>query len=321
MSALISSVSNIKAQVALTSIVEHFTNTSCSVCNSNNPGIYNNINSNPGVLHISFHPSAPYVSDIFNQQNKTENDNRTQFYGIFGSTPRTVLNGTPISYSSLGKALPPLSSQTSNYLLTINQVKIFQADSFNVEVKIKKVASDPLQNALLFIGVSEDIVTQTTNNGEANHFNVFRKSLTSITGNNITLPGQVGDSILFNFAYKAGTNWQVNKLHTIGILQQSNKLLINSVKSVNTNNNVVGVEAFDKPQLVDLAYPNPTTGALYTLRPISELNVYESIGKLVSTRRDLKKGEIIDLSNIQKGIYYLVYFEGNQRNVQKVMVQ
>ena len=51
---------NIHAQkVPLNSIVEHFTNTKCSVCGSRNPGFLTNKNRFPSLSYISIHPSAP----------------------------------------------------------------------------------------------------------------------------------------------------------------------------------------------------------------------------------------------------------------------
>lgn len=312
---------NLVAQVAKTSIVEHFTNTSCSVCGNNNSSIYNSINSNPGVLHISFHPSSPYTSDFFNQQNQSENDVRTHFYGIFGSTPRTVLNGVPIAYNTLGASLPTLVNEISNFLLTIKQTKIAGTDSFNVEVKIKKVAQDTLLNALLFIGVSEDTVMQPANNGEVNHYNVFRKALTNSMGNALLLPTSVGDSLDLFFAYLAGASWQANKLHTIGILQQNNNALINSAKSVNMTSNTVGIEIFGDAQFVNLTFPNPAKDVLNVYKPLTNLSVYDVNGRLIAAYHNLQKEEVLDISNLNIGVYYLINSEDNQRNIQKLIIQ
>jgi len=82
-----------EAQISQKVIAEHFTNTKCSVCASRNPGLIQNFVSNPDVLHISIHPSSPYATCIFNQHNKTENDDRTKYYGLYGSTPRLAING------------------------------------------------------------------------------------------------------------------------------------------------------------------------------------------------------------------------------------
>ena len=85
------------SQVPKKAVVEHFTNTNCSVCASRNPGFYTNLNMQTGVLNLAVHPSSPYPNCLLYQQNATANDARTNYYGIYGSTPRLVINGNVIS--------------------------------------------------------------------------------------------------------------------------------------------------------------------------------------------------------------------------------
>src|SRR5688572_14710898 len=85
------------AQTPRQVIVEHFTNTRCSICASKNPGFYSLLHgSYPQVLHIAYHPSAPYSNCYFSLQNPTENNSRTNYYGVYGSTPRAVIQGNVI---------------------------------------------------------------------------------------------------------------------------------------------------------------------------------------------------------------------------------
>ena len=93
------------AQVLQTVVVEHFTNTRCGICASRNPGLFNNLAANPKILHIAVHPSSPYSTCLLNQHNKVENDARTNFYGIYGGTPRIVINGTVMNGSFTSSTL------------------------------------------------------------------------------------------------------------------------------------------------------------------------------------------------------------------------
>ncbi len=43
------------------------------------------------VVHVSYHPISLYSNCQFNQLNPQENDDRTKYYGVFGSTPRLVI--------------------------------------------------------------------------------------------------------------------------------------------------------------------------------------------------------------------------------------
>lgn len=253
--------SAILAQVAKTSVVEHFTNTSCSVCANNNNSFYNIINNYPNTLHISFHPSSPYSNDFFNQQNQADNDARTNFYGVFGSTPRLVVNGAVITNSNLNNTLSASSTTTSNFEVQVRQEQVTGND-FNVSVVVKKVANDNSASATLFVGVSEDTIYQTTNNGESVHYNVFRKALSATVGNSVTLPVNVGDSTVSTFNYTAPSNWNINRLHTIALLQKADKSMINAGKSINSVLNTTGI--FTVNGYMFNIFPNPIkSGSFY----------------------------------------------------------
>ena len=75
-------------------LLEHFTNSKCSVCASKNPAFFTLIDQYPNdVHHVSIHPSTPYSTCVFYQSNTTENEARADFYNIPG-TPRVAVNGT-----------------------------------------------------------------------------------------------------------------------------------------------------------------------------------------------------------------------------------
>nr|MBK9652878.1 hypothetical protein [Bacteroidota bacterium] len=76
------------AQSPKTVLVEHFTNTWCSICASKNPAMYQTLSNYPQVLHIAFHPSSPYPGCVFNVQNMAENDARANYYNAYGGTPK-----------------------------------------------------------------------------------------------------------------------------------------------------------------------------------------------------------------------------------------
>lgn len=291
-----------KTQVIRTNIVEHFTNTSCSVCASRNPAIHNAINANSGTLHISFHPSVPYTSDFFNKQNKVENDQRTIFYDVLYGTPVVVLNGIDINDNQLSNLLS--QSMETNYTINVIQTKV-TSDSFDVRTVITKIAEDYQTNALLFIGAMEDTIQQSTNNGEMTHYNVFRKSLTKVTGDTISLPEIIGDSVVHSFSYKAGSAWQVERLHTIGILQRFDRAVINSAKSINVEPTTTSTK--DKDSIVEktVFYPNPFRTAIKTNLELSNVRIYNSTGQVMLSKVSVLKDSSLDLSGLPAGTYFV----------------
>ncbi len=297
--------SHVWGQVPITSVVEHFTNTSCSICAANNGNIYAAINNHPNVLHISFHPSSPYANDFFNQQNQTENDDRTNFYGIYGGTPRVVLNGTPISYNTLNTSLSNAVT-TTNYTLRIAQVQA-TTGNFTVQAVVKKIAQDNLNDALLFVGVVEDTIYQTTNNGEDVHYNVFRKALTSPIGNSLSLPVQVGDSTVVNFSFNAAPSWNTNNLYTFGLIQRTDKILINSVWSDNSAGTITAIETINADKKPSILYPNPVPDSiLYPNEDIKGLSIYNPIGQKLCDITTTEKNNPISVKNLPAGMYVAI---------------
>jgi hypothetical protein len=137
--------------VPRTSVVEHFTNTYCSVCASRNPGFYGNLAAFPQVLHIAYYPSSPYAACPFNQMNRPENDARTRFYGIYGSTPRLVINGSEVP-SGTPYTDPAIFTsglgQTSDFSLRI-VIRRSSASAGEANIIIKKVAPNALDSLTL----------------------------------------------------------------------------------------------------------------------------------------------------------------------------
>lgn len=309
------------AQIPMTSIVEHFTNTSCSVCASNNGNTYTAINNHPGVLHISFHPSSPYSNDYFNQQNKIENDARTKFYGLFGSTPRIALNGLSIPSSTLNSALNSASSLTSNYQFNISQTQI-AVDSFRVRTVISKIATDNNTIALLFLASTEDTINHTTNNGETSHYNVFRKTITSVKGDSIALPINIGDSIVNKYDYKIGAAWNVNRMHTIGILQKTTKEVLNSSKSINIISYTIGIENNEVTEIKNIFYPNPViSDKLYIKVDVEEIAIYSLIGEKILSATHVRKNESISVNSLPAGVYNVEIINGKNISIQKIIKQ
>lgn len=294
---------NILAQVKQINIVEHFTNTSCSVCASNNPNIFSSINNHPGTLLISFHPSSPYPSDFFNPQNKTENDDRTKYYGLYGSTPKLMLNGKSVQVNNLNSNLSIADTLKSNFILSIVQKQI-SANQLSVEFSVKKVANDTTTFAVLFVGAIEDTVYKTTNNGEKVHYMVFRKSLSNVQGNAILLPKNIGDSVLLNFQLNVQNDWILKRISTMAILQRPDKKVINSNISKNEFLTSTSIDANAISSCVIELFPNPNAnGVFYSIAAIDVLDVYNVQGVLIKHLEHIPAQQAIFLNDVNSGMF------------------
>ena len=306
---LITLVQFVNAQVPKKVVVEHFTNTKCSICASRNPGFYTNLNSQTGVIHLAIHPSSPYAACFLSMHNPIENDGRTNYYGIYGGTPRLVIQGTVISSSvnySSASIFTPYLGQTSPASIKIYQYK-YGNDSIRSRIVIKTEATHTLTNLSLFVALAEDTINYTGSNGESVHYDVFRKSLTGTSGISVTLPAVVGDSVVYIKSSPTNVAWNFSKIFTIAILQDATtKAVIQSENiSAKTNNLATGlknestahsnVTVYFSENKINISQNKNTEDLSFTLYDIS--------GRVLINQMIETNMETIPLSSLSPGIY------------------
>jgi hypothetical protein len=297
------------AQVPKKVVVEHFTNTKCSVCASRNPGFYTNYNAQAGVIHLAVHPSSPYSACVLSQHNALENDGRTNYYGIYGSTPRLVIQGVVVSnganYSS-ASIFTPYLNQLSPASIKIVQSK-YGNDSIRSRIVIKTEASHTLSGLSLFVTLAEDTLNYTGSNGESIHYDVFRKSLTGATGVNITLPATVGDSVVYTKSSTVNGAWNFSRIFTLAILQEATSKALVQAQSVNASFNSIAT-GISNSTLVNsniTAYTT-TEGIVVKQDKFSENNsiaLYDITGRVLLNKVLASNIETIPIPEILAGIY------------------
>lgn len=313
-------VNVVDAQVPKKIVVEHFTNTRCSVCASRNPGFYTNLNQQENAIHLAIHPSAPYPTCILNQANMSENDSRTSYYGIFGSTPRLVIQGTPISASTnySGQAMfNPYLNQTSPTSIHLSQTNT--GSEIQLRIAIKTEVEQSLGNLRLFAALKENQVDYAAPNGENVHYDVFRKSFFSTDGMLVNL-ASTGDSIIINGSLPLNSAWDLNQLSTIVILQEEvNKAVVQATEqdvpevilSINSPKNSFSIFPNPAADFVSINTSENTSGNYL---------IYNSLGKIV--RQNSFKGlEKITLSEIPSGLYFIQIQAGSSSYVERLLIQ
>jgi len=309
------------AQVPRNIVVEHFTNTRCSACASRNPGFITNVNAQSNVFHMAIHPSAPYSSCLLNQHNKVENDARTRYYNIFGSTPRVVVQGTPLSTSanySSSAIFDPYKNQTSPLLLTTILIEELTG-TIKLQVVVKAVANHSLSNLLINASALEENLNYAAPNGENMHHNVFRKSFFTSSGQVFIVPQNVGDSIIFTGSITKNSEWTTNQIYALVFVQNaSTREILQASRSQNLGT-PTSIKKID-PKIGDV-YPNPIQSQL-NIQLAEQLETWISItditGKTIyhqSTIGDTK----VDLSAHPSGIYFIAISNNKGSNTYKVM--
>ena len=296
-------------QVPQAIVVEHFTNSHCGVCAGRNPGMFNTLATLPDVIHVAYYPSAPYSGCQINQMAKSENDARTNFYGIYGSTPRIVVQGSPVNPST-NYADANLYTQHRGKLTSfIMNMSAWQssATSASISLTIKKVDTSSLTNVKLYGVLVQDTLYFTALNGENYHYNLLRTPIWDASAQSIILPTNVGDSIVMTQTVNINSSWgDASRLYSVAILQQDNKQLIQATRSnklqhpTNTNN-IVGINNID-------IYPNPANDQLTinglgnTPTTITIINVNGSVISQISSNTATQQ---IDVAALSKGLYII----------------
>ena len=310
-------------EVERTIVVEHFTNSRCGICANRNPGFYNNLNNQTGVLHISFHPSSPYSNCILHQENPTENDARTNYYGVYGGTPRLVIQGNVISAgTNYGSAsiFEPYQAQTTPVSIRIQQYK--PAGEMTVQVIITAEADNSIGNASLFLGAAEDVVFYNAPNGEDEHYDVFRSTFnSSVNGMAVAVPATAGESVVIDATISPDSDWDLERLYTMAILQETeSKAVIQAAASSPTDNSPI-VSTQDLALLAAKVYPNPVKDQFTIQLPDHQEAQYVLRD---ATGRILRSGAFqfetqVDVQPIPAGAYWLEVTTAEAQAVKKII--
>lgn len=292
------------SQPTQTVIVEHFTNTRCSVCAARNPAFYNLLTDYPEVLHIAYHPSSPYSSCIFSQHNPEENDARTNYYGIYGGTPRVVVQGKVIQPQNpllMASQIEEKLEQAAHYSVSVEQIQNNDQEA-EVTVVIKKISeSEAVLN--LYAVIAEKEIDYNAPNGETMHYDVFRKVLfdTPVTIAN------AGDSVVLNGSYSIDNEWVTSQMYVAALLQDaSSKTVLQSAAS----------ETLSNPQSLsdrkitaqnDLFMPNPAINYIRLNNEFEKrlvhIEIYDLSGQILLSNADVEK---IDISGLDAGLYVII---------------
>ncbi|NUQ26724.1 MAG: Omp28-related outer membrane protein [Saprospiraceae bacterium] len=285
-------------------LLEHFTNSRCSICASQNPGFFNVIANYPDdVHHVSIHPPVPYNNCVFYLANPSENSSRATYYNITG-TPRVIRNGT--MSSSAGAVTPAVLNamlgQTSSIGIVVTENAGAQREA---DVEVLTLGDQPAGSLRLFAMVVEREVEYNAPNGEPVHHNVFRKMLTSINGDNY-VPAATGQSVSFNFEFEVQSGWNEEEIYVLAFVQNiESKEVLNSGTRFDE-----AITSVDDPAVSNWKlFPNPVNDKLFLQTARSEqgeCRLYDATGKLL--QKFPLDGQLqldFDLNNYPTGIYTL----------------
>ena len=297
------------AQVPKLVVLEHFTNTYCSICANSNPNLNANMANQSDVLRISYHPSSPYSGCSLNQHNVSGNDDRTNQYGVYGGTPRIVIQGEVQQAGGGNFSNPALFDNYSGQTAPISvDVTTDTTVSDSMIVMVTITVEDQLtidqQYPILYVGLGEDTIFFNAPNGEADHINVFRKELNGSTGNGISLDDVIGTIETYSFTVARNSNWDLARIFGYAIVQDANTNEIFQAGASNfTPDFSSSVEAQMAQNYSYFISNNLLNISLNDINLFDQVVIFDLQGKVVSSRVINSDQISIDISDLNPSMY------------------
>ena len=292
-------------------LAEHFTNTVCSICASRNPGFYANLRRQAApVLHVAYHPSSPYRACVFSQQNPAENDARTNFYGVYGGTPRLVLNGSVVPAGqdyAAAVLFAPFQGQISPFAVAV-ALQAVGADSIAVVVRIETRAAHSYAALQLYLPLAEDTVFYAAPNGEQRHYDVFRKSFSGPQPLAFGPAPAVGGSVTVRRVLAKSPAWVPRRLYALAVVQDAANQVLQAAASARLGS-AAPLAATQPAAAGALLFPNPVREMLFVsadaARPVAGWQVLNALGRRVLGGGPGPLPTALDVRGLAAGVYAL----------------
>jgi len=291
----------ILSQVEKKVIIEHFTNSRCGICASRNPAFYQTLEDFPQVLHVAYHPSSPYPTCVFNQHNPSENDNRAYFYGVYGGTPRAVIQGEVIPVQNPLISSEQISArlgQSADYRVTVSNTQV-TGNTYKLSVEIERVSGNEYETILVFAGLAEEEVNYEAPNGENLHHDVFRKRLFYDTAN----VNPAGTSKTWEFEYSMHPDWVNDEIYGYVVVQDMlSQKVKQSASSIDSPSAIIGNTI---KEIRGLFYPNPVAES-FTIRSeyVSKIEKVELFSMVGIKVKEFTNTSSMNISDLPDGMYF-----------------
>ena len=313
---LVLSVLFINAQAKRYIFMEHFTNTWCSICGSQNPKFYSVLKNYEGNYHhMTIHPSFPYNQCPLYNANKTENSLRANYYSV-SSTPTIVVNGLTSKSASSVKAayLNSELGKTSPIQLIVKETG---TSNRSISVEVLTLGNKPAGTYKIYAAALEKVLNFNAQNGEKVHQNVFRKFVSSADGDVINL-AEAGGVINLNYNLNIDPTWVESQMYVLVWVQN-----INTKEVMNSGNKFDITSSVSSPIYTNfqiLTNPVKQNLVLQLDRPITgEYIISNIMGQTIEHGYLPTNSNRLDVlvSNYKKGLYLVRIQSGNLKTTKR----
>jgi hypothetical protein len=236
-------------------LLEHFTNTRCPICGARNPDFHAaRENYGDDVLHISYHPSAPYPNCILHQHNPEGNDSRFDYYRPQG-TPTVYLDGKVQTSNNMLNSSDVDAALQSRSFFELEVTRSLSSGMLSAEVDVTTLGDVPAGTSYrIYVAAVERELEYNAPNGESTHYNVFRAFLSDREGETFT-PAANGSSISLDGSVAIHPDWVEEGMYILAYIENTTDAVIeNAGSSLQTTTSTTEQRT---PNSFSL-FPNPT---------------------------------------------------------------
>ncbi len=299
-------------------LYEKFSSATCPPCagfNTNYFGPFYNTGLNKdNFALISYQVNWPGVGDPYYTP---EIGTRVQYYGV-NAAPTLLIDAKPGTFFNLAALQSNLSSATAKpAYINLSATQSLVGSNISVDVTATPFVTGEYK---LYVAVVEKVTTgNTASNGETSFKDVFMKMLPDGSGTILNLVDGVPVSTTLQANLSGLFIEELSDLKVIVFIQKvSNKTIMQSAVASNPLANSTFVSAISKVKL----YPNPSTGIvkIETINPVS-IVFTDVLGKTVLTANEVSKDTQLNLSGLQKGVYFAKINDGTTSQTQKIILE
>lgn len=299
-------------------LYEKFSSSTCPPCATFNgtyfsPFYTTGTNGNDLGL-ISYQVNWPGTGDPYYT---AEVGTRVGYYGVSGAPTLFVDSKDSTTYSTAGLQANLNTAKANPAFFAVSATKNLVGTNMTVNVDVLPYLTGAYK---VHIAVVEKQTTgNVASNGETEFKNVLMKMMPNASGTTINCVYNVAQPTLTVTTDLTGLFIEdLADLEVIVFIQSTyDKGIMQSKKATQALSNNE-FEAFSKVKL----YPNPSNGIVrIKTESAIDLMVIDITGKVVYTMKDVNSETSIDLSSLQKGVYFVKMLSQNTEETHKIILK
>lgn len=304
-------------------LYEKFSSSTCGPCYSFNTNSFNNFFAGNGqnFALIDYQVNWPGTGDPYYT---AETGLRVGYYGISGAPTLLVdskdgtnneVTGSFNSTSELGVKLGQEIGVASYF--NLSAVKTLNGSSMSLQVNVTPFVTGTYK--LYAAVVEKNTYNNAASNGETEFHNVMMKMMPDANGTTLNFVHDVATTTNLQVDLSGTFIEEMTDLEVVVFIQNpSGKAIMQAGYAIDS---ALGINHSDTISNIKL-YPNPSNGILRIATEIPvDIKIFDIAGKQIFTINQATNDTLINLSSIQKGVYFAKISGENATKTEKIILK